>query len=94
MKISGLKSPIKNVSEIKILLKRKTSPNKLRTNSVIQISEKLLQHHESHNDFDKGIKVLTSYQLIKDLIYLEEGIVFKVIKGDIANLEKMTLNMI
>ena len=29
----------------------------------------------------------TSYQLIKDLIYLEKGIVFKVIKGDISNLK-------
>ena len=38
--------------------------------------------------------LITFYQLIKDLIYLEEGIVFKVIKGDISNLEKMTLNMI
>ena len=25
---------------------------------MIQISEKLLQHHESQNDVDKGIKIL------------------------------------
>ena len=25
---------------------------------MIRISEKLLQHHESQNDFDKGIKIL------------------------------------
>ena len=35
-------------------------------------------------DITGNKNLLNSYQLIKDLIYLEKGIVFKVIKGDIS----------
>ena len=39
-------------------------------------------------DITGNKNLLNFYQLIKDLIYLEKGIVFKVIKGDISNPNK------